>query len=555
MEISQAGTVSWKCMGILIHKPYAVSGGQYSVDVRLTKRYWLVVAFIFALLQSPAQQKYWVYFTDKDTTGFNPYLFFDAKAIQRHLNAGNVIIDTSDIPVNKKYLSQLTGHVKSIGYESRWLNAVSVEADKRELLEIQQLYFVKKVVPMQYLKVVPAYKEVSDSFSSDDKFVYDTQLSILEGDEFIRRGINGKGIRIAIFDGGFSGADKSPVLKHLFDHNQIIKTYDFRKKNEFVYAYMTHGTKVLSCIAGVYNNLPLGLAPGAEFLLARTEIKPERHVEEEYWLAAVEWAEKNGADIISSSLGYTAKLYPIEAMDGKTSIVSKAAKLAFSKGMLVINAMGNDGDRKWEIMGTPADAGCVLSVGGINPYSGFHIFFSSYGPTKDLRMKPNVCAPAVVMTASKKSIGMAYGTSFSTPLVSGFAACVWQLDRAKNNIEIFDLIQKSGHLYPYFDYAHGYGIPQASFFFKKEKENFSEDPFKIVTAADSLKVIVTDLNVRKANPFDFLYFHIQTPDGRLRYYAVVKVSKPETLQIDLHTIMPGEKVRIYYKHCVKEFSR
>jgi serine protease AprX len=517
----------------------------------------LLFITLFAVVYSSAsaQEKYWVYFKDKDTTGFNPYKFFDKKAIERRQDRGEAINNFSDIPVKTAYIKAVAKLAKSVGYESRWLNAVAVAVSPKQLTAIKQLPFVQEATPMQYFEASPADIRSNDTLDLLDQIVFDKQISMMQGEEFIKRGIDGKGIRIAIFDGGFNGADQNPVFQHLLKNGQIIKTYDFQHKKEFVYSYLTHGAKVLSCLAGMYNNKPMGLATGAEYLLARTEIPPEKHVEEEYWLAAVEWADQNGADIINSSLGYTAKLYPLEAMDGKTSIVAKAAKLAASKGMLVINAMGNDGDNKWEVMGTPADADSVLSVGGVNPFTGHHMYFSSYGPTKDMRMKPNVCAPAVVITAHKNSVDRAYGTSFSAPLVTGFAACVWQLNREKNNMEIFGLIQKSGHLYPYFDYAHGFGIPQASYFFEGANPVQTELPFVVRIENDSIKVVMNDLEVDDTSPFDYLYYHIENAQGILRYYAIIKVNQANVLNLNLNILAPGEKMRFYYKRYMQQITR
>ena len=170
----------------------------------------------------------------------------------------------------------------------------------------------------------------------------------------------------------------------------------------------------------------MGLATGANFLLAITEVSSEPFSEEENWLAAVEWAYKNGADIISSSLGYTNNRYFTKDMDGKKSFVVKAASLAARKGMLVINAAGNDGDSEWKVISTPADADSILTIGGVSPETNLHINFSSYGPTADGRMKPNVSAFGEAVVANTKgNVEIAFGTSFATPLVAGFAACAW----------------------------------------------------------------------------------------------------------------------------------
>lgn len=167
------------------------------------------------------------------------------------------------------------------------------------------------------------------------------------------------------------------------------------------------------------------MASNAEFLLARTEVNAEPFAEEEWWLAAAEWAGKNGAHIINSSLGYTYHRYFPEQMDRKTSLVARAANMAASKGIIVVNAMGNDGDNSWKAVGTPADADTVLSVGSVDPYKEYKINFSSFGPTVDGRMKPNVTNSGFAAVAVKKDkLGNAHGTSFASPLISGFVACI-----------------------------------------------------------------------------------------------------------------------------------
>jgi len=207
-------------------------------------------------------------------------------------------------------------------------------------------------------------------------------------------------------------------------------------------------------------------------LLARTEWTTKEDKQEEYfWLAAAEWADKNGANIISSSLGYGNDWYTVKDMDGKKSVVAFAATVAAQKGILVVNSAGNEyEDNKWRTIITPSDADSVLCVGGTDPYTDRHISFSSIGPSADYRTKPNISAPGHVVAANPNgTISHTFGTSFSCPLVSGFAACAWQSNRSLTNMQLFAEIEKSGHLYPYFDYMHGHGIPQASYFTTTKK--------------------------------------------------------------------------------------
>src|SRR5690606_11480520 len=153
-------------------------------------------------------------------------------------------------------------------------------------------------------------------------------------------------------------------------------------------------------------------------------------------------------------------------MNGITALISRSANMAARKGILVVNSAGNEGSNtEWVSIGAPADADSVLAVGGISPWTNLHVSWSSYGPSADKRIKPNVCAFGHSMVMTDKGISEATGTSFASPLTAGFAACVWQADTTLTNMELFELIEKSGDLYPYYDYAHGYGVPQASAFF------------------------------------------------------------------------------------------
>jgi hypothetical protein len=299
-------------------------------------------------------------------------------------------------------------------------------------------------------------------------------------------------------------------------------------------------------------------------LLAKTEKSSEKFAEELNWLAAAEWADKNGADIINSSLGYTGKRYFNWQMDGRTSFVSRAANLAARKGMLVVNAAGNEGTEKWHYIGAPADADSVLSIGGIDPETGFHTGFSSYGPTSDKRMKPNVSAFGHVVAAAPSGITSTQGTSFASPLVAGFAACAWQSNRALTNMQLFREIEKSGSLYPYFDYAHGFGIPQAGHFLNKEKEPASPT-FQIIENGDSINIVVNKelienklLNENSGSESgsrtgtesttnkEYLYYNIMNKSGILDSYYVVEVFQPEVLTILRSDFTDGETLNVHY---------
>jgi serine protease AprX len=357
------------------------------------------------------------------------------------------------------------------------------------------------------------------------------QISYLQGEEFIARRINGDGIRIAIFDGGFPGTNTHPALKHLYDNKQIIATWNFVKNHENVYSGVSHGTAVLACIAGILDGKQLGLAPNAEFLLAVTEQNGEPLREEVNWAKAVDWAIENKVHIIQSSLGYTYHRYYSSELDGKHSIAAEAAVKAARHGILVVNCNGNEGQSKWRTLVTPADADSILSVGAIDPETGLSADFSSVGPTADGRLKPNVCAPGKVVTLnSKNGTRIMEGTSFSSPLVAGFAACCWQLYPNLTAQEILIMIEKSGHLYPYYDYVHGYGIPKAKKIINPGIDH-NTDFVSIKISNENLIVKLKQVEPGQVriNEDQYFYYHFSNRQGNLYRYGVYLVNGQDSL--------------------------
>lgn len=440
-----------------------------------------IITILFCALASQliAQNSYWVFFTDKQNTSFDPYQYFDTKAIERYALNGADLYDITNYPVNGEYASAVENASEELIGTSRWLNAAGVMATEEQIAVIRQFPFVAGIqLIASDMEIV---SEPESEITAKKVKNYGAQIDIHKGEMFKQHNITGKGVRIAVFDAGFPDVNTHPAFKHMHDNNQIIKTWNFAKKKENVYLANSHGRMVLSCIGGKINDTTwLGMAPDAQFLLARTEINTEPLKEEVWWVQAIEWADQNGADIVNSSLGYGKQRYQVKQMNG-TSMVARAANTAVRKGILVCNAMGNEGDDKeWKMLITPADADSILSVGGV--YSIDNLTeFSSFGPTADGRMKPNVVAMAHCWVAGEKgNFTQAYGTSFSSPMTAGFAACVKQLHPEYTAWQLKTEIEKSGNHYPYFDYAYGYGVPQAGYFFGEKSEvknniSFSED--------------------------------------------------------------------------------
>ncbi len=526
-----------------------------------------------------AQNSYWVALTDKAGTTFDPYRYFDQKAIERYQRNNADLYDITNYPLNDSYVAQIDAIVAAdlqstteVFGQSRWLNAVAVTATAEQIEAIGRLPFVKEIIQLNTDMVLAANKVAETENAVFNSQQVTQQLHRMQGQRFIEKGFDGTGIRIAVFDGGFKSVNTHQAFKHLRDNGQIISTWNFTTKEENVYDNHSHGTMVLSCIAGKMGDRQLGLATGATFLLAKTEVDPEPYKEEVWWAQAAEWADKNGADIINSSLGYTRDRHYTWQMDGR-SYVSRAANLAARKGILVCNSAGNSGDDKnWKIIGAPADADSILSVGGISPslkaYS--HISFSSYGPTADGRMKPNVCNFGYAECADSgndTATTFAAGTSFSSPLTTGFCACAMQAVRKQKSVTAMQMkamIEESADLYPYYDYAFGYGVPQASYFLDEDKriiekaatfafEDYGDyvlvHPQKERTATWQQEIDGLDKGDTRE---DAILFKIQDANGLIeRYYNIGLLDFNDSLAIAIPKAYIGNKTLVA---CVDGFS-
>lgn len=519
--------------------------------VNLILRYSFIVfvALLFISKNAGAQNtppsKHIIYFTDKVGVSFNPYQYFDSKAIERRIKHGLSLYDSSDFPVNDNYIKTIIPYIDSITFISRWFNAAFVYVSPQNLKSIEELKCVKKIEPLNTTFVgVASTNETNTAYDIEDLEI--AQLQRFGTQEFWAKGITGKGVRIAVFDIGFKNYKTHEAFEYLRKNNRILKTYDFMRNKSEIDGYNWHGTAVLSCIAGydLTDSTHYGMAYDAEFLLAITEVNREPFKEEEAWLAAAEWADKNGADIINSSLGYTHHRYFKSDMTGKKTFVTKAAEIANNKGILVVNSAGNEGDNSdWLIVGAPADSDSVLSIGGIDPQTGYRISFSSLGPNFSGNLKPNLTAYGEVMLAKGNIITTSTGTSFSSPLVAGFAACVLQ---AKPNYKVFNLrtdLQKSGDLYPYYDYMHGFGVPQASYFLRPPNAPSVNDVnwYSLENKDNQVFVnlMVESIN-SKNNTFsnfvlgweDYFLYHLADSSGKILFHAILEPNDTKTFELD-----------------------
>ncbi len=437
--------------------------------------------------QIVAQQdtlKYWIQFTDKINSTFSvdePQGFLSDKAIARRTKF-NIPITEQDIPVNDGYIQQVLSYpsVRLLN-PSKWFNAITISCfDTNDLLQIQQLACVKNIETVQKLKrksesewkgwTVEESEKSGFSITTLQHYPYGfsfNQLHLHQVDFLHQLGFQGKGMTIAVIDAGSENATNMACVEHLFAENKILSTKDFVAHDGNVYNDHYHGAAVLSVIAGKMDGVYLGAASEAQFHLLRSEdADSESLIEEDNWVSAAEYADSVGADLINSSLGYTTfddstQNHTYADLDGNTTRVAKAADIAASKGILVVCSAGNSGNDSWKYISTPADADSILTVGAVDSL-GNYASFSSVGPSSDGDVKPTVASvgkQTYLFIPSEENVVRGNGTSFSSPMMAGMTACLWQAFPTLKNWEIIELIKQSANQFSSPDSLLGYGIP------------------------------------------------------------------------------------------------
>ena len=450
----------------------------------------LVLGFSIHTISSQTST-YWVVFKDKNNSPYSltkPSAYLSEKALTRRQRQ-HIPISQTDLPVNPQYINQVKALGVMVMHQSKWFNAVNVSsADTMVMNEIRNLNCVQKVILLSSPSskpTSPKYKDEAKSVKpisvqpiekSIQSNVFDYGPSLAQAhqlgmDCMHNRGFQGQGMTIAYMDDGFYRADSLAAFDSLRANNQILGTYDFVTNNTYVYhdddINLSHGMNTLSCSAG---NLPgriVGTAPKAHFWLFVTEAYySESWQEETNWAVAAEFADSVGVDVINTSLGYSinmtnsAENHSYSDMDGRTTIISKAAALAARKGMAVVVSAGNSGGAPWYKITAPADADSILTVGAVDSL-GFIVGFSSRGPTYDGRIKPSVCARGLdaVVASPFGDVWNESGTSFSSPITAGAVACLWQAHPNANNIQVINAVMQSASQYTFPDTIQGYGIP------------------------------------------------------------------------------------------------
>ncbi len=436
---------------------------------------------IGALLATDSTSYYLLYLKDKPNSENlikTPEQYLSANTLARRQKY-SITITEYDVPVNEDYINlinQLTDI--QIHNKSKWLNAVEIKSSKViDLKELKALSFVSQVIFLGRIQNREQAKP--EEVVVDKKWIRLPNIDdMINGPHLYSKSLEqnhlvnvlplhqslkyGSSLYIGVFDAGFHNAYKVNGMENLLDKSI---TKDFVTHDNSVWEDDKHGANCLSFMKTFAPNTYIGTAPFANYLLCRTEEAASEYPTEEFnWIAAAEYADSIGVDMIVSSLGYNvfddASLsHTHKDLDGKTSIIAQAANFAFSRGIVVVTSAGNEGDGKWHKIGTPADAQGVICVGATNS-EGFHVAFSSYGYSADKRVKPDFVSMGYkAIVASPEGFYGGNGTSYATPILAGGIACLMQAYPMATPIQIKDALRLSASHSQLPDTAYGYGLP------------------------------------------------------------------------------------------------
>ena len=443
-----------------------------------------IVALLVLSASAERNYKYRVNLKDKVGTACsvdNPQAFLSERALERR-NRQNLPIDETDLPVSQQYIKELLGTGARLVASSKWNNTVVLEVSDTLLMDkVKEMSFVKGIkkvwtqpdsIPVRNKN---RKKEVTNDVKESGHYYGKgfRQINIHGGDSLHAAGFTGKGMHVAVIDAGFYNADKIKFFKKM----DLLGTRDFVNPNSDIYAENSHGMKVLSCMAANIKDAFVGTAPEASYWLLRSEDQDtEQPIEEDYWAAAIEFADSVGVDVVNTSLGYYEfdegyGGYRYRDLDGHYSLMSHSASVAADKGIVVVCSAGNSGRSAWKKVTPPGDSENVITVGALTKELK-NAEFSSIGDTSDGRVKPDVMAIGVnsVVSGNDGTVSKANGTSFASPIMCGVVACFWQACPWLTAKEVIKAVQQAGDRVDYPDNIYGYGVPNLWKAYQKEVE-------------------------------------------------------------------------------------
>ena len=487
------------------------------------KKWVLCILIVLAVSQiSEAQStRYIIRFKDKANSPYSlatPSVYLSARAINRRIRYG-IGIDSTDLPITPIYLDsiRLAGNVTILN-ASKWLNSVSiVTTDAAALAKINSFPFVQGTFPVA-ARLSPAGQDkaeavdmrngsahrengITDFFNYGNSY---SQVHIHNGEFLHNLGLRGEGLVIGMLDAGYQNYQTLRAFDSVRSNGQILGTWDFVAREASVNEDNSHGMQCFSTMAANIPGQFVGTAPKSSFYLFRTEDNSSEYpIEEHNWVCGAERLDSAGGDLISSSVGYTTFDDPMlnhtySDLDGNTTMAARGADLAAKKGILVVNSAGNEGNKSWGKIVTPADADSVMAVGAVDA-TGAPAGFTSRGPSSDGRTKPDVASVGVatVIQLSSNVVGTSNGTSFAAPNLAGLTACLWQGFQEFDNMRIIEALRRSGSMAAHPNDTIGYGVPdlkKAVLFFK---ESVSMALIQTPTSHKGIFAFAADISTRR----------------------------------------------------------
>lgn len=488
------------------------------------------------LVNAQETVKYWIFLTDKyDVSGKHTQVeddYLSGHAVARRIQRGEPglasVVALQDAPISPVYEEDLFRRGFKIEQRSRWLNAVTAWLSEDDVRQIAPLPYVREIRPVAHIfpdiqPLIPVSPVIPERVSSNcpsSRFGPScTQLDVVNAIPPIERDINGRGVILGFIDNKFSANSAAPFshrsLRHILDDGRLGEFRDFTNMDSSqICSYSSsHGMAVASIAVGYHEGILIGPGYGATIYAAATECSSyERNIEEDNFVAAVEWMEARGVDVITASLGYLGfddgqRSYTRHDLDGNTGLTTIAMDAAASRGVIPINSAGNSGFRGPQTITMPADGHSVIAVGGIWP-DGQIFDRSSRGPTADGRIKPDVTAQGVAVDFASGMDGYERmsGTSLAAPMVAGIVAQILQVNRHLKPRDVWNLLTSTASRSNAPNNDYGWGIVNAdAAIMSAVALRRSEEAFPV---PDNLT-----LHAPYPNPFrDIVYFTVEATE-------------------------------------------
>ncbi len=433
----------------------------------MTARYLIAILFsCCSVLQASDSIYFFVSFTDKDESVSefsHPAEFLSERSLERRVRY-QIPVDIKDYPIPSSYIDSILLFDITLAGKSKWLNGILIQSADTALADtLSQYSFVKTVAYVDKITQGKSFFDDKDPLQpvGEDHLTDEDNRQLVNGIYLHDEGYRGSGVYIAVLDGGFINVDSLDIYT-----TEIHGVYDYVDDKKMLFDASSHGTKVLSLMATDKEDFIKGTAPDAIYFLYKTEdVHIESRIEEFFWIFAAENADSLGVDVINTSLGYswfdnTEVNYTYDDMDGMTAYISVASSVAASRGIFLVTSAGNKGNKDWKHITAPADAHGILSIGAVG-YDGSIASFSSYGPSADGRVKPELVAPGnkVRIIDENGDHGYGNGTSYSAPVMAGMLACLLQKYPATHPQDIRQALIQSADRFENPHECYGYGIP------------------------------------------------------------------------------------------------